>query len=366
MKDSQYTMKRPKKFKNIFNKTKGLPVKTVKKTITQEGLSTSSSFFNNKKIYLGVLLIVPLLLVCALAVIYTLNMQLSQNIKAQNLRALNYTVELSPYPLLDNLTPPQTSAQSAIITDADSQITLYSKNPDLRLSTASTAKIMTALVGMDFYQPNSVLTILTPQIEGSNIGFLQGEQFSFKDLLLAMFLPSSNEAAYAVAQNYPGGMEAFVSKMNEKARDLNLTNTHFYDPAGLDDDNNYTTVSDLAKLASLVLKNKTLTQIVATKQATISDIRSYKQFKLENLNKLLGIDGVNGIKTGTTEAAGEVLVTSKVENGHTFIIVVMKSSNRFGDTKTLMSLISNNIRYITPQLPESYSSTQNTLSYQKN
>src|SRR5262249_10512256 len=142
--------------------------------------------------------------------------------------------------------------------------------------------------------------------------------------------------------------DAFIHKMNEKAQELNITNAHYGDPAGLDDDLDYSTVMDLSRLAIIAIKNKNLSSIFATKQKTITNITGSNSYELKSLNKLLGEDGVNGIKTGTTEGAGEVLVTSKTENGHTFIIIVMKSTQRFVDTKILLSLISKNIHFYNP------------------
>jgi len=204
------------------------------------------------------------------------------------------------------------------------------------------------LVGLDYYHKNSILTVQTPHVEGSNLGFYYGEKFSFNDLLYAMMLPSSNEAAYAVAENYPGGKAAFIQKMNEKAQYMHLTDTAYGDPAGLNDDQNFSTVVDMARLSSLAMQNPTLADIVDTKQYTITD-QNGRQFYLENLNKLLGIEGINGVKTGTTEAAGEVLVTSTVQSGHTLIIVVMRSDQRFVDTLSLVSLVTNNVQYIEPR-----------------
>jgi D-alanyl-D-alanine carboxypeptidase (penicillin-binding protein 5/6) len=379
MKDSQYLKKKPRKFKNINKNPRhghlqpgsthtkiARPIsattiedkqtnvfKNVLQNLRTKIKLPKTHFLTNFKKYEldFILVLIPLIIFVILLIIHNMNQQLIQQIEKNQLYPLDYTVKLSPYPFLGRFIVPDISAPAAIIADADSQTVLYSKNPDLRFSLASTTKIMTALVALDYYQENSILTIYSPIIEGSYLGVYLGEQFYFKDLLFAMLLPSSNEAAYAVAQNYPGGIDAFIRKMNEKAQELNLTNTHYADPAGLDDDNDYSTVLDMSRLASFATKNKTLASIFATRQKIISDVTGQRQFQLENLNKLLGIDGVNGVKTGTTEGAGEVLVTSKVENGHTFIIIVMKSKQRFVDTKTLLSLISNNIRYLTPEAP---------------
>ncbi len=347
MKDFQLAVprkfKQPKKIKNTAkHKNNTQEINIVKQ---------SKPYFYNKKVLTDLLLILSFVLICFLLILDYLNQQTILKIKKQQLYSLNYSINLSAYPYISKLTSPNITALSAIITDADSQTILYSKNPNLRFSIASLTKLMTSLVALDYYQAESVLTIYTPRIEGSSLGFEQGEKFRVSDLLYAMLLPSSNEAAFAVSQNYPDGTKNFIRKMNEKARRLYLYNTHFEDPAGLDDDNNYSTVIDMSRLASVIIKNKSLAAITATKEKIITDLSGQKKIKLINRNKLLGIDGVNGIKTGTTDGAGEVLITSKIENGHTYIIIVMKSQQRFIDTKTLLSFISNNIRYITPQFP---------------
>jgi D-alanyl-D-alanine carboxypeptidase (penicillin-binding protein 5/6) len=240
---------------------------------------------------------------------------------------------------------PNVSAKGAIIMDADSKVVLYSKNPDLRFSTASTAKIMTALAAVDYFTQQDILTVQNASNEGSVLGLKQGEQFTFESLLYAMLLPSANDAALAISQNYPGGENAFVDKMNAKAKFLNLYNTSYADPAGLVDSGDYTTPFDLARLASFAVKNPEIKKIVATKEMTIYDTFG-NTFPLENLNKLLGINGVNGVKTGFTDEAGEVLVTSKLEKGKTVIIVVMGSEDRFSDTEKLLDLITNNLSYL--------------------
>lgn len=255
------------------------------------------------------------------------------------------SAKAAAYPLLRSGIFPQISANGAIIMDADSKVVLYEKNPDLRFSLASTTKMMTGLTALDYFKPDDILTVKTATDEGSLLGLYPDEQMSFKNLLYAMFLPSANDAAFTVAQNYPLGQDAFVRKMNEKAKSLQLLNTSYVDPAGLLDQGDYTTPFDLARLASFFIQNRILQQIVNTKEIIISDT-SGKEFKLENLNILLGYDGVNGIKTGYTEGAGQVLVTSKIEKGRTVIIVVMGSQDRFGDTEKLLDLVTNNLNFL--------------------
>lgn len=237
------------------------------------------------------------------------------------------------------------SAQAAVIMDDESKVVLYSKNSSLRFSLASTTKIMTALVALEEFQMDDVLEIKSKDVEGTLVGFEKGEKVKVKDMLYAMMLASGNDAALAIAQNYKGGEKAFIEKMNEKAQELNLSNTHFSDSSGLKDQGDFSTAFDLAHLSSIAIKHPLFSEIVGTKQKVITT-RSGNRYSVSNINKLLGFDGVNGIKTGQTDEAGQVLVTSKVERGKTYIIVVMKSEDRFGDTEKLLSIIKNNVSYI--------------------
>lgn len=244
------------------------------------------------------------------------------------------------YPVLKNESTPELSAKAAVIMDRDSGVVIFAKNENLRFSPASTTKIMTALTALSHFSPTDLLTVKEAMNEGSIIGLYEGEKMTFENLLYAMLLPSANDAAFVISQNYPGGTTAFVSKMNENANLFHLYNTHFSDPAGLIDEEDYTTALDLARLASISLKSRLISETVATKNKIIQDASGSNTYPILNLNKLLGVDGVNGIKTGFTDEAGGVLVTSKVENGHTLIIVVMKSEDRFSDTMKLLNLIS--------------------------
>lgn len=249
-------------------------------------------------------------------------------------------------PMIKTEFVPNISAKEAIIMDADSKVVLYAKNPNVRSSTASTAKIMTALTALDYFKLNDILTVKEATADGSVLGLLQGENMSFENMLYAMLLPSANDAALAISQNYPGGEVAFVSKMNEKAKLFELNNTHYADPAGLIDEGDYTTPFDMARLASFAMQNPEFRKIVGSKEQIIVDASGNNVYDLKNLNILLGQDGVNGVKTGYTEEAGQVLVTSKEEKGKTVIIVVMDSQDRFADTQTLLDLVSNNLTYL--------------------
>ncbi|MDO8657517.1 MAG: D-alanyl-D-alanine carboxypeptidase family protein [Candidatus Levybacteria bacterium] len=264
----------------------------------------------------------------------------------------------NPYPLVSSILGSKSdisynsgsfkniSAEAALIMDDDSKVILFSKNENLRFSMASTTKIMTALTALDYYKLDDVLTVKTRNVEGSIIGLKIGEKLLFRDLLYAMLLPSGNDAAMSIAQNYPGGEEEFIKKMNEKAISFSLYNTKFSDPTGLSDDGDYTTIKDLARLSSIAMENEIFQEVVSTKEKTVTNISGKNTYSLYNLNRLLGTDGVDGIKTGYTDIAGGVLTTSRSENGHKLIIVVMSSKDRFLDTQRLLSLTGGKINYI--------------------
>lgn len=306
------------------------------------------NFFKKKRsllLYVFVLISLFLLIGVALS-----DLILRYYVFDKKIKNFPLTISKAQYPAFKFPINPDITAKAAIVMDNDSKVVLFSKNPSLLFSIASTTKIMTALVGLDYYKMEDVLTIKTEEVEGVNVGFKIGEKFKFLDILYAMLLPSGNDAALAIAQNYPGGEAEFIKKMNEKAKLLHLNNTNFADSIGLEDSRDYATPLDLAKLTSFALGNKVFAQIVATKTMEISNLAG-KKYLMNNLNKLLGAQGINGVKTGTTEEAGQVLVTSKVEidevgKKHTLIIVVMNSLDRFWDTSKLLYWLSGNINYL--------------------
>lgn len=282
-------------------------------------------------------------LVCLLIILFGLDYKVSSSIVLPKVLGETSFVQ-SEYPVFKINYYPQISARGAVVMDSDSKVVLYSKNPDLRFSSASTSKIMTALTALDIFKPGDILTVKNATSEGAVLGLKNGQKMTFGNLLYGLLLPSANDVAFTIAQNFPSEKD-FVRQMNINAIKYNLYNTHYQDPAGLEDDGDYTTPLDLARLSSIAIKNETFARVVSTKEKNIVDI-SGNSYQIKNLNKLLGIDGVDGIKTGTTIGAGQVLVTSKKEGNHTIIIVVMGSEDRFLDTQKLLSMVSGNITYL--------------------
>ena len=249
------------------------------------------------------------------------------------------------YPILSNNNLPILTANGAIVMDSENKKIIFQKNMDVRFSPASTTKIMTALTALQYFKPDDILTVDGSNID-SEVGLKPGQRFTFTTLLYAMMLPSDNKAAETIASNYKGGEKAFIKQMNQNAKSWSLKNTYFSDPVGLLDDSDYTTPFDLALLSSIAMENPTIRKVVATKETTVSDVDEASVYDLQNLNILLGTDGVVGLKTGHTDEAKDVLVTAKNEQGHLLIIVVMNSDNRFPDTLNILNFIDGKITFL--------------------
>ncbi len=261
-------------------------------------------------------------------------------------------LRINPVPVLRFLYYPEVTASGVYIVDLPSFTPIFERNAREKFLPASTAKIITALVAHDIYKPDQVITVRKIISDGQAMGLVYNEKITVENLLYGTLVHSGNDAAYALADNY--GYKRFIDLMNEKAKKLIMRNSVFKNPAGLDETGQYTTPYDLALAAREFLKKKYLAKIVSTKEIIISDV-DYQYFhRLTNVNKLLGeIQGIGGLKTGYTENAGENLVSFYKKNGHQFIIVVLKSEDRFADTKNIVSWINENIEFV--NLPLTYS-----------
>jgi len=241
-------------------------------------------------------------------------------------------------PISKGFPTPDTTARSVLILDLASGKSLFEKEPDQKLPIASTTKIMTALLANSYFKQNAILTVNDgASIIGSKVGFNKGESLTFRSLLYGLLLNSGNDAAYVIAENYPGGILGFVSAMNKKVIELDLKNTHFENPAGLDSPNHFSSARDLSKITEHALQDYQLARIFATKDTEITSIDKKYTYKLHNLNKLLAsVVGVLGVKTGYSENAKENLVTLVDREDHKILLVVLGSDDRFGETTGLI------------------------------
>lgn len=257
------------------------------------------------------------------------------------------------YPQNDGVSPPPTPARAVVIQDVTSSTLVYAKNPDTLLLPASTTKIMTALVALDTWA--DLHTIIAVKNEdravGQTIELKQGEQMSLQNMLYGLLVHSGNDAALALADNFPGGYPAFVAAMNTKAQALHLDHTVFKNPSGVEQYGHVTTARDLAVLAGVAMSNPLLATIVGTRSTTITDVTGEISHHLVTTNELLGVlPGVKGLKTGWTEHALECLVSYVERDGHPIIVVVLGSLDRFGDTTVLVDWAYTHHTWIIPEL----------------
>lgn len=259
----------------------------------------------------------------------------------------NSSEEFPNIKVIDQKIPPPTvSAASVYVEDLSTQEVLFKKNLNIKVPPASTTKIMTAIVASQYYKSGDILVVPSEAlVGGSNMGLVPGENMTFRSLLYGMLLNSGNDAAFTLAINYPGGLEGFVSAMNQKAKDLNLKNTHFVNPAGFDNPNHYSSSEDMAIIAKELIKNPYLSKIVSTKETSVISFDKTKSHPLKNLNKLLEEKGFIGIKTGFTQQAGENLVGLVDKDGHKILTVVLNSTDRFGESKALVDWVFSNFKW---------------------
>ncbi|MFZ3301875.1 MAG: D-alanyl-D-alanine carboxypeptidase family protein [Microgenomates group bacterium] len=300
-------------------------------------MSKSNYFNKNKLLYLSILAFV-LISTSAISLDNGFENVITYVFPEKKVKAysdLPVLKEGTSYPIL--------SAQSVMAVDLTSGVTLYEKDPNKPLLPASTTKIVTALVAIDTYQPEQVLKVGRVVVEGQKMGLVMGEEIKFIDLLNGLLIYSANDAAEVLAQNHPGGRDLFIGLMNKKVKDLGLTNTHFTNPVGLDSGAQYSTTRDLVVVAKEAMKNQTFAEIVGTKEKIVKSVDNRFTHRLYNINKLLGeVDGVKGVKTGWTENARENLVTYVDKNNRKVMVVVLGSSDRFGETKELIEWIYTN------------------------
>lgn len=245
--------------------------------------------------------------------------------------------------------PPAVTAAAALVMDLDSGQILYSLKPEDRLPPASTVKIMTALVTLRNAGLDDVVEVSAKAaaMEGSRMGLVAGEKLTVRELLFGLLVPSGNDAAVALAEHVAGDEEAFVAVMNETAASLDLHGTHFGSPHGLDNPDETVTAADLAVLTQAALAYPEFSEIVATPDAEVAGR------KLVNTNQLLGTyAGADGVKTGTTDSAGECLVASATRDGHRLLVVLLGSRDRYGEANALLNWANIGWRWRTVALPD--------------
>jgi D-alanyl-D-alanine carboxypeptidase (penicillin-binding protein 5/6) len=242
---------------------------------------------------------------------------------------------------------PSVSGDSAIVVDLGTRDVLYAKQPYKRQLMASTAKIMTAIVTVEHSTLDKVVTIPeeATQVEPNHMGVRAGEQLTVQELLYGLLLDSGNDAgealAYGVGGGGPTGRAQFVAWMNETVDALGLRGTHYVNPSGLDDPDQYSTAYDLAVMGAYALTKPDLRRVFATPDVVIESSREagheHGWFHPGNLNGLLATyRGAIGIKPGYTEDAGYTLVGAAEREGRTLVCVTLNSRHHFSDCAALL------------------------------
>ncbi len=270
------------------------------------------------------------------------------NRKIFNTAPVPTSIKINPLVVVHGSTAPQITAEGAYIVDLPSFTPVFQKNAHQKFLPASTTKIITAQVALDVFKPDDIIKVKRVMSEGQVMGLVLNENISVENLIYGILIQSGNDAAYALADAY--GYNKFIDLMNKKAETLHMDNSRFRNPAGLDEFDQYSSPYDLALASRAVLANPTLKKTVAIKEITIADVDFNNFHELSNVNKLLGeVHGIGGLKTGYTENAGENLISFYKFQDHQFIIVLLKSEDRFQDTRNVVSWNNENVTYVTIQ-----------------
>lgn len=295
-----------------------------------------------RKLFIFLVFIFVVSLICTIFLWFFYPQKVVQKYQVELYDLNNVPVLKSNEFFLDDLT---LSASSVYAIDLSSMTVLYEKDSQKSLYPASTSKMMTALVALDTFSLEEELTVgKEATVSGNKLSLKEGDLIPVKDLLAALLIFSANDSAYVLANNDDLGADNFIKKMNEKALNLGLKQTHFVNPAGFDEDGQLSTARDLSIIARELLQHEQLKQLVSTPYKQI--VGQNWSYDLYNSNQLLGqIQGVSGVKTGTTELAGEVLVTLIERDGHQILITLMNSQDRYQDTSKLIAWILNNYEW---------------------
>ena len=244
---------------------------------------------------------------------------------------------------MEDLAP---NAGSAIMIEASTGEILFQKNPNEKLAPASMTKMMSMLLMFEEIDKGNIKwdEVITTSEHASSMGgsqiFLKvGEKMSVLDLMKGISIASGNDATVAMAERVSGTEEAFVKRMNSKAEELGLKNTHFINATGLDADNHYSSAYDMSIIAKELIKHEKILEFTGTYEEYLRK-NTESPFWLVNTNRLVRFyDGVDGLKTGFTKEAGYCLTSTAKREGMRLITVVMNeetSEKRSADTSRML------------------------------
>jgi D-alanyl-D-alanine carboxypeptidase (penicillin-binding protein 5/6) len=234
---------------------------------------------------------------------------------------------------------PTVTARSAILIEGATGDTLFAKDADARRYPASLTKVLTAIVVLRTDGASELARVgnAPANLDGARVGLEPGQWATVSDLLSGMLVRSGNDAALALAEHIGGSVEGFAGMMNDTARALGATNSHFANPHGLHDPDHYTTARDLARIMRHGMQWQEIRQLVAQHSAVIASTEDAAGTTVVSRNTLLDrYEGANGIKTGYTRAAGRCLAASAQRDGRELIAIVLYSEKLWQDAETLL------------------------------
>lgn len=212
--------------------------------------------------------------------------------------------------------------------------TLLSHDAEKRLPQASLTKIMTALLILEDYRPDQVVTVSrrAARATGSRLNIKAGERYTVESLLTGALMASGNDACSALAEWRGGTEKKFVVRMNKRAAQLGLKQTRFENACGHHAAKHYSSAQDLATLAETALRNPVFAQIVRREYATVTTSDGARSFHIRNTNALIGRhpDAI-GVKSGYTRQAGKCLITLAERNGIRVLLVMLNARDRWWD-----------------------------------
>lgn len=242
------------------------------------------------------------------------------------------------------------SAKSAILVCADSGQVIYSKNDKEKLPMASTTKIMTAILALEYSKSEDKKVQITNdmiRVEGSSMGLMPGNVLTLENVVKGMMMCSGNDAANTLALSISGSREEFANLMNEKAKQIGMNDTNFVTPSGLDNENHYSTAYDMALLANYAMNNENFRNIVSQKSIRVPFIEPKESHTYQNHNKLLKTyEPCIGIKTGFTKTAGRCLVSAAIKDNKKLIAVTLKAPSDWDDHKKMFEYGFNKVKCI--------------------
>lgn len=317
---------------------------------------------NRIKRGIGILLSIVLIFQCGGYVQATDVQQLTEQMTPEQQKEADiqasYNKPIESNAILDWPQGPQVYGDSAIVMDMKTGAILYAKGIDEQRYPASITKILTALVAIENSKPTDMVKFSQESIHSLESGYAHiamkaGEEITMKDALHALMLASANEVAYAIGETVGGTHENFVKMMNDRAKELGCTHTHFINTNGMFDEQHYTSARDMALIAREAFGHQELLDIVQTLQYTIpptnmeSEPRIFQQKHKMLLNGKYHDERCIGGKTGYTEKSYNTLVTVMEQGDMEIVAVIMRSRrDTFEDTKKICDYVFENFKEV--------------------